>query len=128
MVRTYKTESGLTVTLGENAKENDRIRKYASQKDFWFHLENVASPHVILSVGKGAPSRDDVNDCAQLVKQFSKQKGMDRSSVIYTNVNKVKKVPEVDGLCQLACTPEKLVVYTNEDSLKRLMSTEVKVK
>lgn len=125
-MRKFKTESGLVVFVGENAKENDLIRKLASQRDIWFHLENTASPHVILSLGKDEPSRNDVYECSQLCKYFSKQKNKSKSSVIYTTVKKVKKVPEIDGRCELKAAPYKIEVYYDDDVIARLMKTEFK--
>ncbi|KAL0487277.1 hypothetical protein AKO1_001091 [Acrasis kona] len=128
MVRVYKTESGRTITVGKDAKENDKIRAIASQKDVWFHLENVSSPHVVLAVGDEQPSRDDLYDCATLVKHFSKQKKTKSSSVIYTTIDKVKNVKEKDGMCQLRCSPQKMQVFIDEDTVDRLMDTEERSK
>ena len=118
MVKVYESSNGLKITVGQSATENDRIRKCASQKDLWFHLDNVASPHVILSAPKsGAITRQDITEAAQLVKFYSKQKSSARSSVIYINVKRVKKVPEIDGRCELSAKPEQLTVFQADSDL-----------
>ena len=74
MVRTFTTESGKSIQVGENAGENQRLCKEARQNDEWFHLDGGPSPHVILQ-NQGKPmTRDEIHDCAQLVKHYSKQK------------------------------------------------------
>ena len=130
MVKQFTSTNGLIITVGENAKENDEIRKRASQKDMWFHLEDVASPHVILKYTKLKSIKEDfaqadIEDAAQLCKLYSKQKSMDRSIVIYINVKKVKKVENIDGRCELAAKPDRMVVYENEDAINRLRQTMV---
>lgn len=72
MVRTFTSADGLCIKLGENAQENQALCKQARQNDEWFHVEGIPSPHAILEVGGGAPPRASVQDCAQLVKHYSK--------------------------------------------------------
>lgn len=74
MVRNFVSDSGKTVWVGESAAENQRLCKIAKQNDEWFHLENGPSPHVILCCGGKSASRDDIHDCGQLVKHFSKHR------------------------------------------------------
>lgn len=111
MVRTLKSRLGNEILVGENAKENDAIRKSASQRDIWFHLENESSPHVILKLGKKDASKEEIYECGVLVKTYSKQKSFPRSIVIYTQVKNVKKVIDVDGLVELRSKPESIIVF-----------------
>eukprot|EP01080_Neovahlkampfia_damariscottae_P001978 gene1978-1486_t len=119
MVRVYKSTEGSKIQVGENAKENDLIRKGSSQKDLWFHLENDSSPHVILSVQKSA-SKQEIYECSQLVKHYSKLKNMEKAVVIYLECKKVKK-GEKDGEVELKSRPEKMVVYSDENCLAKLL-------
>ncbi len=82
MVRQFTTESGKTIFVGESAAENQRLCKNAKQNDEWFHLDNGPSPHVILSCGGKPASRDDIHDCAQLVKYFSKHRFVHHSTYL----------------------------------------------
>lgn len=72
MVRTYTTSSGSTVLVGESAAENQQLCKQARQNDQWFHIDAAPSAHAVLQCGGRTVSRDDVHDCSQLVKHFSK--------------------------------------------------------
>lgn len=125
MVRTFKSEKGNLIQVGQNAKENDQIRKFASQKDIWFHLENTSSPHVILSVAKEAPSLEEIHECCQLVKYYSKLKDMNCASVIYIHCKQVKKVNDVDGLVELKSKPEKKLVYDDDYTISRILKNQV---
>lgn len=122
MVRKFKSDKGNLILVGQNAKENDEIRKTASQKDLWFHLEKTSSPHAILSVGKEQPSAQEIHECCQLIKYFSKLKDNNCASVIYINCKQVKKVNDVDGLVELKSKPEKKMVYDDDDTIQKLLN------
>lgn len=75
-MRAFTSGDGLSIRVGENAAENQRLCKEAKQNDLWFHLEGQSSPHAILSVrsgkqGKGNALRSSIHECQQLVKHFS---------------------------------------------------------
>ena len=75
-MRTFISCDGLSIRVGENAEENQRLCKQAKQNDLWFHLEGQSSPHAILSVGGGRQGknnalRSSLHECQQLVKHFS---------------------------------------------------------
>jgi hypothetical protein len=57
MVRTFKSEQGITILVGENAGENDSIRRRASQKSLWLHLDGMPSAHVLLIIERTPPTR-----------------------------------------------------------------------
>ena len=124
----FTSSSGLTITVGENAKENIEIRKNASQKDLWFHLHKDPSPHAILELNDKEPTRDDIFDACQLVKYFSKRKNDRSAKVIYIKVKQVGKVIEKDGAVELRSKPEIIDCYTDEESLERLLKTQKRKK
>lgn len=74
MVRQFTSSGGHAIALGETAAENQELCKRARQNDEWFHLDGAPSPHAILSLGGTAVTREEVHECAQLVKHFSKQR------------------------------------------------------
>ncbi|KAL0208794.1 hypothetical protein P9112_011381 [Eukaryota sp. TZLM1-RC] len=72
MVRTFTSSEGFTISIGENAADNDKIRKAAHQNDLWFHLNKLSSAHAILHCGKAKSlPRVSIHETAQLVKYFS---------------------------------------------------------
>jgi predicted ribosome quality control (RQC) complex YloA/Tae2 family protein len=93
----------------ENAKENDLIRKNASQNDLWFHLENKPSPHAILEWNENVKN-SDIYEAAQCVKDNSKFKDQTKIYVIYIKVKQVKNA-EQDGSVFLKSKAERLLVY-----------------
>ncbi len=74
MVREFRSASGKRITVGENAGENQAVCKGARQNDEWFHVDGCSSAHAVVSLEGEAATRDDIHDCAQLVKHFSKQR------------------------------------------------------
>ena len=97
MVRTFTTESGKTVQVGENAAENQRLYKHARQNDEWFHLDGGPSLHVILQHEGKSTSKDDVHDCAHLVKHFSKQRCV--SSVGDARIRRLTSITATPNAC-----------------------------
>lgn len=126
MVRQFVSCTGLVIKVGENAAENQRLCKQASQKDFWFHLDNSPSPHAILEVADGEASKVSIRECAMLVKHFSKKKNIPQAVVIYIQAKYVSKsgVESKTGAVSLKKSPEKITVYTDEESLQRILQTQ----
>ncbi len=63
------------IYVGTNAKENDDLFHTVKQTDLWFHLANLSSAHVYLSIN-GIPSKSEFGklmyECGNIVKQHSK--------------------------------------------------------
>ncbi|KAL9642927.1 hypothetical protein ABK040_010621 [Willaertia magna] len=132
MVIQYKSSDGLfLITIGQNAKENDSIRFKALQNDLWFHLENKASPHVILSSffpssdnNSTTFSKEAIYEAASLCKAFSKEKNCNAIQVIYTQVKKVKGIKEIDGRVEVKGHVEKLKVYKDDEIKDNLVKVK----
>lgn len=145
MVRQFTTSSGKTVLVGENAGENQQLCKNAKQNDQWFHLDNGPSPHVVLSCQGKPASRDDIHDCAQLVKYFSKHRFVISSHLVFinspTNALTHSNTPRVNvhhlpckfvskngvedhlGKVTLKKSPTRIPVVTDDSTISRLVST-----
>ena len=88
---TYKTSSGMTVLVGRNNTQNDRLtHKIAENWDIWFHVKDIPGSHVILVTEGEEPSDSDYTEAAEIAAHFSKAKG-DLVAVDYTRVKNVKK-------------------------------------
>ena len=123
VVQYLSSDANFLITVGENAKENDSIRKKASQSDLWFHLEDVSSPHVMLSEvkkSKNGFSREAIYEAASLCKAYSKQKTDQSSSVIWCKRKDVKNIVEIDGRVELKGHVEKLRVF-RDDTIKETL-------
>lgn len=75
--------------LGKNAKENHLLIDYADKDDWWFHLDNHPSGHVIVDIND--ISNEQIIFAAQLVKQHSKLKNHKNVKVCYLQVKYIKK-------------------------------------
>lgn len=83
------------ITIGKNATENWNIISNSSQNDVWFHLEGMASPHVVLKNYRNDKIKDIpkcvIIRCAYLCKENSKYKNIKKVTVIYTQIKNVSK-------------------------------------
>lgn len=75
-MRIIESSDALTITIGENADENQNLCKRARQNDLWFHLDGQPSPHAILTAPAGKKMSDtqirqSIHEASQLVKYFS---------------------------------------------------------
>lgn len=89
-------ELGVTLLLrvGRSQKENDTLLRHSEPHDIWFHLDNVSSPHMVLSTqGLDVPKRY-LHYIGTLFPDY-KSAMQRRYTVIYTRVHCVKltKVP-----------------------------------
>lgn len=92
MVTDDKRFENNKILIGENASENDYIVKNAKQTDFWFHLADFPSCHVIIEVSKEFPiTKQMINYCANLVKENTKYKNLPKVKVNYTSIRNIKR-------------------------------------
>ena len=85
------------IYVGQNKNENWELIDAAAEKDIWFHIEEIASCHVVLVNLNGVKLRDIpqqvIKRCAYLCKINSslKIRQMSKCNVIYTPILEVKK-------------------------------------
>jgi predicted ribosome quality control (RQC) complex YloA/Tae2 family protein len=126
MVRTFSSSSGATISVGENAAENENLCKRAKQNDLWFHLDNAPSPHALLHVeGKSGASREDIHDAQQLTKYYSSLRNAGQAYVIYIEAKWVSGGKEdKTGSVALKKAPTRASVVYNEQTVTRLLGTK----
>ena len=122
----YSSDNLYLITVGETAKENDTIRQKASQSDLWFHLDEAASPHVILSSLEGSTttpnfSTQAIYQAASLCKAYSKQKSSQMSTVMYCPRKGVKGIVDIDGRVEVKGHVERIKVY-RDDTIKESLT------
>ena len=81
-----------SISIGRNAKENDSlIRNHSKGNDFWLHLEDYPSPHLIIHNPKRneSISLNILLDCGQLLLHYSK---IPEASIYYTQVKYLHKL------------------------------------
>ncbi|MGE4192425.1 MAG: NFACT RNA binding domain-containing protein [Pseudodesulfovibrio sp.] len=94
-VSLFRTTDGFTVIRGKNKKANhDILSKAASPFDYWFHVEDGPSSHVILKrdhPGQAVPERSLVQAAVLCgLKSYRKDDG--KADVMYALVKDVRKV------------------------------------
>ncbi len=86
-----KTTDGLTLYVGRNNIQNDRLTmKEASKDDIWFHAKDIPGSHVILVTGGVEPSDRDYTEAAGIAAGYSRATA-DLVAVDYTRVKNIKK-------------------------------------
>jgi predicted ribosome quality control (RQC) complex YloA/Tae2 family protein len=81
-------ETVYNIKIGENAKDNDTIVKTSNQKDWWFHLDGVSGPHIVI---QDCELNKTVFNIVREVMTEYKNNIPPRSSIIYTNIKNVKR-------------------------------------
>lgn len=105
-ILTYNTPFG-NIYVGKNNLQNNFLtNKFAKKDDYWFHVKDQPSAHVILSTDKLC--EENIRICAHLASLNSKYEKSSSVCVDYTQVRNIKKVPGIPGC---------FVTYTNQRSI-----------
>ena len=59
----------MSIQVGKNARDNDRLTSEMSGQDYWFHASDVPGAHVVMKRG------GDMMEAARLAAIHSKAKG-----------------------------------------------------
>ena len=98
-------EDSFTIVIGRNAQENWQILDNASKNDLWVHLNDLASPHIIIKKNPNYKLKPkDIKLAGLLCKQYSKYKKDNNIEYCYTKVKNVKKGKDV-GEVELSIEP-----------------------
>lgn len=88
---TFKTTDGMTLLVGRNNIQNDRLTMKEAQKDdVWFHVKDMPGSHVILVTDGREPSDRDYTEAAGIAAGYSKATS-DLVAVDYTRVRNIRK-------------------------------------
>ena len=99
-----------TINIGKNAKENWNLLEEANKKDIWLHLNDNASPYVIIEYDNNYKlKRKDLKLAGRLCKAHSKERNTKNVEVCYLEVQYVKKGKSL-GEAILLREPKKLII------------------
>ncbi len=87
----YLSTSGLTILVGKNNNQNDRLTRSAEDEDIWLHAKNIPGSHVILKVGDKAYDDLALKEAATLAAYYSKGRQSSKVEIDYTEKKNVKK-------------------------------------
>lgn len=77
------------ISVGKNERGNIRLLKNSGKEDFWFHLKDIPSAHVIVKTNKQSLSEEVVEFAAKICVSFSAS-GSGKYLVDYTKRQNVK--------------------------------------
>ena len=83
--------------VGQNAQDNFDIIDDADENDYWFHVQNEPSCHVICDLSKLSIPLDKkqlryvLKQGSIICKQHSKHKSMPETTIVYTQIKNVAK-------------------------------------
>ncbi len=80
---------GYKIMLGRDERENIYLLEHSKASDFWFHLQGIASSHVIVSNSKKTIPQKIIEEAAKICAKFSLDSG-GTFSVDYTQRRNVK--------------------------------------
>lgn len=82
---------GYKISVGRNAKENQKLLEVARAEDLWFHIKDVPSSHLIIHCGKQMPPNAILHKSAEiLVGLYAARKGVGDFVVDFTKRRFVK--------------------------------------
>jgi predicted ribosome quality control (RQC) complex YloA/Tae2 family protein len=83
--------NGFRISVGKNSAENITLLKMSKKNDYWFHLQGIASAHVIIHIDKKKPKEDVLIQASKYCVEFSTSSS-GRYLVDYTIRKNVKTI------------------------------------
>ena len=80
-----------TATLGKNNLQNDKLLTLADKNDYWFHVKNYHSSHLIISTGGKEIPENAIKICAEICAYYSQGGKQEKLQVDYAKRRYVKK-------------------------------------
>jgi predicted ribosome quality control (RQC) complex YloA/Tae2 family protein len=125
-MRSYTSLDGITIKVGENAKENDALTQSSFPNEWWIHVDGEAGSHVVVCCEDTILPRETKRDAVALAVYHSK---LAKSRVARVNIVRVNQVLKCDriknhGQVYLDGPVTQLTVFPNKEleRLKRLRS------
>ena len=88
----FKTSQGLTVLVGRNNIQNDKLTFKTGRKgDIWFHAQKCPGSHVLLLAEGGEVPDDAIVEAAEIAAYYSSAREGTVVTVDYTDVKNIKK-------------------------------------
>jgi len=88
----FKTSQGLTVLVGRNNIQNDKLTfKTGKKGDVWLHAQKCPGSHVLLLSDGGEIPDDAIVEAAEIAAFYSSAKDSTLVTVDYTDVKNIKK-------------------------------------
>jgi len=123
----FLSSSGLTILVGKNNSQNDRLTlKDSDKRDLWLHAQKLHGSHVILKTGGAEPDEASLTEAAMLAAWFSQGRESGQVPVDYTPVKVVKKPAGAKPGFVIYNTYRTVYVTPSEDAVKKLRTGRAK--
>ncbi|NLB89994.1 MAG: fibronectin/fibrinogen-binding protein [Clostridiales bacterium] len=86
----YESQEGITILVGKNAVQNERITSQAAKEEWWLHAKDIPGSHVVIKK-EGELPETTLLQGAQLAAFYSKGKDGSQVPVDYTMKKYIKK-------------------------------------
>lgn len=123
-MKTYTSQDGIKIIVGENAKENDDLTLSRSPYEWWLHVDGGPGAHVIICHEGDTIPRETKRDAAFLAVHHSKS----MSPMTHVNLVRIYQVIKPErlkqhGLVYLDGRVDMLTVFKNKEKprLERLL-------
>lgn len=88
----FKTSQGLTVLVGRNNIQNDKLTfKTAKKGDIWLHAQKTTGSHTVLVANGGEVPDDAIVEAAEIAAFYSSAKDSTIVTVDYSDAKNIKK-------------------------------------
>lgn len=123
-ILTYDTPYGIIYVGKNNLQNNFLTNKFAKKDDYWFHVKDQPSAHVILSTDNLC--EENIRMCAHLAALNSKYEKSSSVCVDYTMVKNIKKVPGIPGCFVTYSNQRSIYIDPSYDDLNKLLNHQSK--
>ena len=124
-MRTYTSVDGITIKVGEDAKENDILTQSSFPNEWWMHVDGGAGSHVVICCEDNVLPRETKRDAATLAVYYSKSAKTRMVRVNVVRVDQVFKHEKIKnhGQVYLEGPVDQLTILPNKEGerLKRLL-------
>jgi len=91
----FKTDAGIKIAIGKDVNANDYLRnKWGAKEDYWFHLEGLKSPHLIIKCSD--TSLIPFAAIGSIIRDYGKYE-FSEIPLVYTQVKNLKGVKGKSG-------------------------------
>ena len=121
-MRTYTSLDGITIKVGENAKDNDVLTESSYPREWWMHVAGFPGSHVVVCYEGDVIPRETKRDAAVLAVHHSKAPNIKMTPVDLIRVEDVISGKN-HGQVYLSKSAMILTVFMNKEHerLKRLL-------
>lgn len=123
-ILTYDTPYGIIYVGKNNLQNNFLTNKFAKKDDYWFHVKDQPSAHIILSTDNLC--EENIRICAHLAALNSKYEKSSSVCVDYTMVKNIKKVPGIPGCFVTYSNQRSIYIDPSYDDLNKLLNHQSK--